>query len=196
MSNDNMEPLFAEDVLAEFDNSEAPIPEAEAPYYPILRVWREMLDPSVQQRDLAPTPDWCVALIARWPFLSFSDCGAVQREYFRIFDTLHALIEQVHEDHPQAFEVETREEDLESKDLYVFLLKEFQKALLVAQSEWRHGDPDAGALMAALGEAQSSVLGQQGLASYLGVIQLPFTEEEQETMNQELAEFREALEVR
>ena len=57
------------------------------------------------------------------------------------------------------------------------------------------GHPDAGAKMAALGEVQQQVLGKDGLASYLGVIGLPFTEEEQNAMNQELQEFRESLEV-
>lgn len=164
-------------------------------YHAILKVWRTMLDPAQQQRHLPPTPDWCAVLIARWPFLSFKDCGVVQSEYFQIFDIAHAIIEQVYADHPEAFEIDNREDDLENKELYVFLLSEFQKALFVVQHAWSHSDPDAGAKMAALGEAQQQILGKDGLASYLGVVGLPFTQEEQDAMNQELAEFRKSLEV-
>lgn len=173
-------------------------PAAETPpYNSILKVWRTMLDPAVQQRHLPPSPDWCAIIIARWTFLSFADCGIVQRVYFEIFDNVHGIIEQVYADNPEAFEVDDREKDIEeNKDLYVFLLKEFQKALFVAQSEWSYDDPEAGPKMAALGEAQQQILGKQGLASYLGHIGLPFTEEEQTAMNEELQEFREALEVR
>jgi len=212
MNDDNVTPLFPQsdepdsplpvgefapadvpDTIEGIDDT--PAPTEEPPYNSILKVWRTMLDPKVQQRERPPTPDWCAVLIARWPFLRFADCGTVQREYFAIFDVIHEVIEQVHEDNPEAFEITEREKDLENKDLYVFLLKEFQRALFVVQAEWSHDDPDAGAKMAALGEAQQQILGKDGLASYLGVIGLPFTEEEQLAMNQELQEFRESLEV-
>lgn len=188
MTDTNVVPLFTE--------AEEPTPEQEQPeYHSILKVWRSMLDPTQQQRHLAPVPDWCAVLIARWPFLKFSECGVVQREYFKIFDMAHAIIEQVALDNPLAFEVTTREEDVENKDLYVYLLTEFQKAMFVVQSEWSHDDPEAGPKMAALGEAQQQILGKDGLASYLGVVGLPFTQEEQDVMNQELNEFRATLEV-
>jgi len=167
----------------------------EAPYHAILKVWREMLDPAKQNRHLEPTADWCAVLVARWPFLKFADCGVVQQKYFEVFDLAHELIEQVAADNPEAFEVTNREDDVENKDLYVHLLTEFQKALFVVQSTWHHTNEHAGAEMAALGEAQQQILGKQGLASYLQVISLPFTEDEQDAMNKELNEFRETLGV-
>lgn len=175
-----------------------PAKDAEEPEYnSILKVWRAMLDPTQQQRHIAPTPDWCAILIAKWPFLRFAECGVVQREYFKIFDEMYEIVEQVYRDNPENFDIDDREKDVEeNKDLYVHLLKEFQKSLFVTQSEWSHDDPEAGAKMAALGEAQQQILGKDGLASYLGVIGLPYTEDEQNAMNQELQEFRESLEVR
>ena len=199
--SDNVTPLFkdADEDLTQAElklpASDGPEPEAP-PYNSILKVWRAMLDPEHQNRHLPPSADWCAVIIARWTFLTFADCGTVQEEYFRIFDNMHGIIEQVYEDNPEAFEITEREKDIENKDLYVHLLKEFQRALFVAQSEWRFDDPQAGAKMAALGEAQQQILGKDGLASYLGVIQLPFTEEENAAMNAELNEFRESLEVR
>jgi hypothetical protein len=171
-------------------------PEAPPQYHSILKVWRDMLDPSHQNRHLPPTADWCAVLIARWPFLSFKDCGAVQSEYFAIFDLAHEIIEQVHDDYPEAFEVDDREEDMENnKELYVFLMAEFQKALFVVQASWSHDDPDAGARMAALGEAQQQILGKQGLVHFLSVVGFPFTDEEQAAMNADVAEFRASLGV-
>ncbi len=201
MTENNVTDLFTDkdvaDITTLHGDEPAPEPAPEEPeYHSILKVWRSMLDPEKQLRHLPPQPDWCAVLIARWPFLSFSDCGVVQREYFGIFDQAHEIIEMVYADNPEAFEVDNREDDLENKDLYVFLLQEFQKALFVTQSEWSYDDPEAGAKMAALGEAQQQILGKDGLASYLGVIGLPFTPEEQDVMNQELNEFRESLEVR
>lgn len=194
--SDNVTTLFdADETIEGLEEVAAPAPETPVEYHSILKVWRSMLDPTQQQRHLPPTPDWCAVLIARWPFLNFSDCGVVQTEYFAIFDSIHAIIEQAAADNPEAFEVTTREDDVENKDIYVHLLIEFQKVFFVTQSEWSYNDTWAGAKMAALGEAQQQVLGKQGLASYLGVIGLPFTDEEQEAMNQELTEFRASLEV-
>lgn len=178
-----------------FEAGAEPAPAEQPEYHAILKVWREMLNPEQQQRHLAPTPDWCAVLIARWPFLKFSECGIVQAEYFKIFDAAHEIIEQAARDNAEAFEVTAREDDIENKDIYVHLLTEFQKALFVTQSEWSHADPEAGPKMAALGEAQQQILGKDGLASYLGVVGLPFTQEEQDAMNQELNEFRASLEV-
>ena len=184
---DNVTTLFEVDAEA---------PEGEEPqYHSVLKVWRAMLDPEQQQRHLPPTPDWCAVLIARWPFLSFAECGRVQERYFEIFDVAHEIIEQVARDNPEAFEVDNREDDLENKDIYVFLLTELQRALLVVQSEWSHDAPDAGPQMAALGEAQQQLLGKDGLASFLSVVGLPFSMEEQDEMSAELAEFRRTLEV-
>lgn len=194
---ENVTPLFAEaDEVVEDQTVPGPAAEEDEPeYHAILKVWRAMLNPEQQQRHLRPTPDWCAVLIARWPFLRFDQCGTVQAEYFRIFDAMHAIIEQAAADNPEAFEVDNREDDVENKDIYVHILTEFQKALFVAQSEWSYDDPDAGPKMSALGEVQAQVLGKDGLASYLGVIGLPFTQEEQDAMNKELNEFRESLEV-
>ena len=189
--------MTVEENTVEFPFTEEPTAPTNEPaeYHAILKVWRNMLDPTQQQRHLPPNPDWCAVLIARWPFLRFADCGVVQAEYFKIFDSVHAIIEQAALDNPEAFEVTEREDDVENKDIYVFLLTEFQKVLFVVQSEWAYDDPDAGAKMAALGEVQQQLLGKQGLASYLGVVGLPFTQDEQDAMNQELNEFRAALEV-
>lgn len=200
MSDDNVSQLFKESDEVDETSPQLAAPEAspeeQAPYHSVLKVWRNMLDPEHQNRHLPPSPDWCAIIIARWPFLKFSDCGKVQEEYFKIFDSAHEIIEQVYRDNPEAFEITNREKDIENKDFYVFLLKEFQRMLFVAQSEWKYDDPDAGAKMAALGEAQTQIVGKQGLASYLGIIELPFTQEEQSEMDAELMEFRESLEVR
>lgn len=171
------------------------VPAEDVEYHSILKVWRAMLDPEHQNRHLPPSADWCAIIIARWTFLSFADCGIVQEEYFRIFDNVHGIVEQVYEDNPEAFEVDNRDDDVEqNKDLYVFLLKEFQRALFVAQSEWSYDDPRAGAKMAALGEAQQQILGKEGLVAYLRHIGLPISEEENKAMNEELNEFRASLE--
>lgn len=203
MTENNVQDLFTEkdeaDVVKLFADGEEPAPEEEGgeqpPYNSILKLWRSMLDPEQQLRHLPPSPDWCAVMIARWTFLRFADMGTVQDEYFRIFDEAHKIIEAVYLDTPEAFEVDNREDDVENKDIYVHLIKDFQRALLVAQSEWSYDDPNAGAKMAALGEAQQNIVGKNGLASYLGEIGLPFTQEEQDDMNQELAEFRQSLEV-
>lgn len=203
MTKDNVTELFKPETegpapIGSYQGEPHPPPsdQPEPEYHSILKAWRAMLDPEHQNRHLAPTADWCAIIIARWPFLRFSDCGAVQREYFKIFDSMHEIIEQVYRDNSDAFEVDNRDDDVENKDLYVFLLKEFQKALFVAQSEWTFDDPEAGPKMAALGEVQSQLLGKNGLASYLGAIELPFSQEEQNLMDQEIQEFRESLEVR
>jgi hypothetical protein len=204
--SDNVTPLFKNDqelaeelgeILESSPQVVDPESAAEEPeYHAVLKVWEHMLDPANQRRNSLPTADWCAIMVARWPFLKFADCTVVQREYFAIFDIGREILAQIKLDNAEAFEITSRDEDVENKELYVFFLEEMQRALLVYQSEWSNEDPEAGAKMAALGEAQQGLLGKDGLASYLGVIGLPYTEEEQAAMDQELQAFRESLEVR
>lgn len=201
MSDDNVTPLFSEipDTIEELTSPQLVDPDApETPvvYNAILKVWRTMLMPENQRRERPPTPDWCAIIIARWPFLRFSDCGVVQREYFAVLDVAREILEQVYLDFPEAFDdVDSRDKDVENKELYVFVLKEWQRALLVIQDEWSYDDPEAGPKMAALGEAQQQLLGDKSMASYLAYIDLPFTNEEQKDMTDEMQAFRDELEV-
>lgn len=211
MSEDNVIPLFKdasdtdlpvmvvddEPQIAEAESAgqEVSAPQVEAPYHAILKVWWHMTDPEHQSRHLPPTPDWCAVLIARWPFLKFSDAGVVQRVYFELLDEVRNILEQVHADNAEAFEVTDREEDHENKDLYIHLLIEWQKALFAFQSTWRYDDPEAAPKMAALGEVQDTVLGSKGLTSFLGVAGFPFNADDQAYIDGELFEFRQALDA-
>lgn len=180
------------------DELEAEVNPKPEPYYPIAKVWKETLDNADEAEKHRPTADWCSVIIGKWPFLkAFSDMQQVHNHYFRILRDCRRVLDEALEAFPEALEVTSRDEDVEqNKDFYVRMLAEWQKALLVEQSEWDCDADDAAPWFVALGEVQSQLVGRDGLVSYLGAIDLPFNEDEQAELDKELREFRESLEVR
>ena len=190
--SDNLTSLPTGDELAEEVN---PTPE---PYSSIAKIWKLTLDNADEAEKMAPTPDWCGVIIGKWPFLkAFSDMQPLHEHYFRILKDARAVLDNALEEYPEALEPTDRDEDVETnKDFYIHLLREWQKCLLVEQAAWDCTASDAAPWFAALGEVQTQLVGRDGLVGYLGAIQLPFTEDEQAELDQELNEFRESLEVR
>lgn len=172
-------------------------------YRTVAAAWKMTLDSADKAATRPPTMDWCAILISKWPFLhAFEDFQQVHDLYFEILTECRKVLDLALEDFPEALVTDHWPEDVpaqtldaeENKDFYVHVLREWQKVLLVAQAKWDCNAPDARAYLVALGELQQHLVGQEGLASYLGVINLPFSEEEQEALDQELKEFRESLE--
>lgn len=175
---------------------EPPKPEDEFEYHAILEVWKAYLDPAEGATETPPSMDWVGIIMANWAHVlkDFSQLKAVQKHYFRIILDAKAVLDDVVESDPDCYDVSTAAEDAErNKDHYRHMLLQWQKVLLVEQANWDIDDPESAEIFVALGEVQNQLLGKQGLANLLGVISLPWTEEEQEELTQELHEFRKEL---
>ena len=178
--------------------TESPEAEEVRPYRSILEVWQKTLEPIATERLKRPTMDWTGMLLKNWQHLlnGFKNVSRVQEHYFRIMEEMQTILNHIIEGDEEALEVESAEEDAErNKDLYIRILIEWQKALLVESHEWDVDSEDAEAIFVALGETQLQLLGQLGLAAHLQAISLPFTEEDQDFINKEVEEFRESLEA-
>ena len=182
--------LLTEEDIADIDA----LTREKAPYFTVLKAWQETLAPLEQESAKKPTADWAAVIISKWPFLQFSDLMSVHGHYFRILKDLKNILDAEINSDKDALTYTTIEEDVENnKDHYVSIIKDWQKALIAEQSKWDVSAEDAGPRMAALGEVQQQLLGKNGLVSYLGVIQLPFSDEEQFEMDDELEAFRKTL---
>ena len=184
----------------DFDESQPmqgmpPLPEEE--YRTVLEAWKFMLDAQDTHRGKKLNSDWAVAIIAKWPFLRFNEVKRVSKYYEELMDQVKTIIDMIIEANPEALKVRSLSLDAqENKELYVYLLTEWQKIFINAQHEWDADDEDAAPKVVAIGEAYNALLNSQmGLAGYLGEINMVFTEEEQEAMNTELNEFRAELEA-
>lgn len=172
-------------------------PVEEAPYIPLLKVWDVIFESTALQQGKRVSPDWAAVTVSRWPFIKFSDMDDIQKNYFRIMNDLHKILKDVIEADPAAAtEPTSGKEDVDRNyDHFIHLLYSWQKALIVEQAEWDSASKTAAAHMVAIGESQLHVTGQQGLSSYLGLIGLPFTDDDQTAMEAELKEFRVGLEA-
>lgn len=175
---------------------EPPAPEEDFEYHSILEVWKAYLDPAEGAVNTPPTMDWVAIVMTNWSHIikDFSQLKAVQKHYFRIILDAKAVLDDLIEGDPECYDVSTAAEDAErNKEHYRHMLLHWQKVLLVEQSKWDINDPEAAEIFVALGEVQNQLLGKDGLANFLGVISLPWTEEEQSELSQELFEFRKEL---
>lgn len=167
----------------------------EAPeYFTILKVWQEMLKSAEKAATRRVYADWAAVIVGKWPFIQFSDLQDVHNEYFRLIDELRKIFDLAIEADPEALNYTTPTEDIEhNSEMYFHILTEWNKALIVAQHEWRADDPKAAAKMVALGEVHAQILGKEGMAAYLGYVGMPFTEEDQATLTEHLQAFRDEL---
>lgn len=170
--------------------------EDQGEYHSILRVWKAYLDPAEAAAEKPPTMDWVAIIMTNWSHVisDFKQMRAIQRHYFRIVADAKRVLDELIESDPECLDITTKEEDRErNKDHYRHMLLEWQKVLLVEQSNWDADDPEAAENFVALGEVQNQLLGRNGLANLLGVIELPWSEEEQAELSQEIFEFRQEL---
>jgi hypothetical protein len=177
-------------------NDEPENPAEPEVYRSLLEAWNTVLDSMETKRDEPIGMDWAAVIVGKWPFIRFSDLATVNTHFFRIASDLRQVVRQVLEEDPKAIEVRSREEDTERNgDLYLRILTDWHKTLLVEQYAWDTTAADAAEIVVALGEAQEMFTGKTGLASHMSALQLQFTEEDQSALETELREFRDHLEA-
>ena len=185
----NAEEAAEKDIFEQLFSEETP------EYHTILKVWQTTLEPAPREALKKPSADWAAIIVSKWPFLRFQEVVDVHKHYFRIMSDMQAIFDEVIANDKYDLDLKTIEDDIETnREAYIEVLKGWQKGLIQEQINWDASEKDAGPKIAALGEAQQQMLGKNGLVSYLGVINMPFSEEEQTAMTQELIDFRTELE--
>lgn len=184
----------AEEILKQAGEAEE---AEEAGYRSVLELWQYMFNGSEADEAKPMGMNWSVHLMTTWHHLiKFSDLQAVKDNFFRIIKDVKRVLDEAVDSDPDSLLVANAEEDADrNKDLYRQIMFDWQRALLVEESEWDFEAPDATVKIVALGEVQQRLIGRDGMNRYLSAINFPFTQEDNYAMEKELQEFRESLEI-
>ena len=159
--------------------------DLQAPSHTLLEVWSGVLDEIEKVQDDKFPIQQAVQLVQRYPEVSFRHVP----EYVRSFsdklrearDILRAEIES------DAKCFEHVEDDAEAnRSHYLNILLQWQLMVQDWEHAWDTTNLSAGVEVAAISEAHSFLLGEQGLVAHLGVIDFDFAPEDAEVIIQAL----------
>lgn len=170
--------------------------EAEAqPFYPLLRVWREILAPASDPKVQRVTPQWATRLVSTHAGLTFADVQKVCDRYFERLGILTEILDAEIATDPNCLSYTTIEEDAElNRDHYLNLLMLWQQQFLLWELEWSCTADDAAIDIASADEVFRFFFGQTGITAYLDNIGFQFDEIDQEQITEALTEMRTAFE--
>lgn len=180
-----------------YGSDESPVEEQEAPYFPLLRVWRQVLEPAAAEATKKVTPQWANRMVSKYADLHFADMNELRDRYFGKIEALRQILLAEIETDDEAESPTTVLEDLEQNaGHYKALLIAWQVQLMQWELEWTCTDPHAAAELAAIGEVHTmffgSPSGAPGLVAHLENIRFEFTDADQAELAQALAEVRES----
>lgn len=167
--------------------------ETEAPFNPILRIYREIIGNVHLESVRRVTIPWANRMLGLYHGLTYADMPALAAAYFDRWGQVEAILDAVIESDDQCLDVTTPEEDLEhNAHHYKTLLLEWQKALVLWEMNWDPAAPTAAVEVAANGELYNQLFGEVGIIRFLDNIKFPevFTDDDRELMRVELEEFR------
>lgn len=180
------------DLQRMYDSDESPVGDS-MPYYPLLRVFREVLAPAAEEATKKVTPQWANRMVSKYADLHFADMEQLRDLYFGKIEALYqTLLVRIASDE-ECEKYASAEEDLEHNGgHYKQLLIEWQLQLLTWELEWNCTDQHAAAELASIGEVHSLLFGDQapGLTAHLDTIRFEFTDADQAELATALAELR------
>lgn len=163
----------------------------EAPYQPIIKVFREVLKPSVEESKKEPTPNWCIQMIGSYPGITYADMPDVQTRFYVIIDELKAVVEYEISEKPDCLSFGDAKTDMsENRTLYLNLLLKWQEVLLSHELEWDASAPWAAAEVAAISEVHKMFFSQNGITAFLHQAGFEFTEADQSDIAEALDAMR------
>lgn len=174
------------------DVPEAPL-EASAPYHSILEVWRASLAPVIDSPE-KPTLVESATMVSSYANLTFGLAevayGLVRAHLTRILNLVNEAIEE----NEGCLDVQSPAEDREENgEIYVGLVKEFQRLLAEIDFSFDCNHPFAAAISAAFYQIHHMLMSSDaGMVRFLDNIQLIFTEEAQREVADMLQEIRDA----
>lgn len=190
---DNVSPLgipLSEQDIADItsmnEGGQPSFPEPEV-FHPILRIWREVLEPAAEEAKKVVTPQWAARTCAQYMQLTFADMNAFRDRYYDKIEQLRqVLLAEIASD-DECLNTTSPEEDKEQNSQhYKALLSDWQKIFLQWELDWRCTDDDAAVELAAVSEVHKMFFSQEGICAYLDNIQLEYTEADQQALAVEL----------
>lgn len=185
------------EVIESFDMTDSDIESfltggEEPSFHPVLEVWREVLKPARDEKDVKVTPAWANRMVTAYQGLDYSHMVSYRDNYFaKILELLDILDLEIASD-LDCLKALTPEEDAERNAVhYKNLLLNWQLAVLQWELDWDTSAPDAAAELAAISEVHKMFFGQTGLTNFLDNIKFEFSESDQRELAEALQELKE-----
>lgn len=158
----------------------------------VLELWHELFKSVETSASGRIIPQVAMRLLNVWPHLTFEEIP----EYVRIYheylkearDILEYEIDQTGVDSGFAFK--EGEDDEHNHKHYLNLCLLWQQQAIQWENDWNISDPNAGARIAAIGDAHTFLLGQEGIVAHLATIGYNMTADEKDAMLILLDEFQ------
>jgi hypothetical protein len=157
-----------------------PSPE-EAPFHPILKVWREVLAPALEEGKKPVTPQWAARICAQYQQMIIQEMELYRESFYSKIAELTAVLDaEIEEAGPDALTLGTVEEDREENGKhYKNLLIEWQKHFVQWEIDWDCTSPVAHIELAAISEVHKMFFSQTGITGFLDNIGFEFPESDQ-----------------
>lgn len=178
----------------EIVDAEPTTEQEQAPYFPLLQVWRETLKHAAGELDKRVTPTWAMRITSMYKELKISEMDVFKIKYFTYIDALYKMVLDEIESDSDSLKWFTPEEDREeNRPHYLALLTNWQLALLQWELAWQCTDEHAHVEIAAISEVHKMFFGETGLTAQLDAIGFEYTEADQENVAAALNALREEV---
>lgn len=153
------------------------------PFYPILKVWREVLKPAAEVGEQRIEPHWAVAICGMYSQMTFADMEDFRSRYFAKIETLREILQKQIDSDEDSLKPETPAEDREHNSAaYKQVITDWQIAFVEWDIEWDPSSPHAAAEHAAMSEVYKMFFADDALISYLDNIKMEFTDDDRQNL--------------
>lgn len=158
----------------------------------LLETWRELLASIEVSQGEKVTPPVATRVVSTWPKLAFQDLPAYHQIYHDLLIEMRNVLDEEIKVDPEA--LTHFEDDAEyNRARYINLLLCWQVLSMRWEHEWDAAAPDSHIRLAAIADASTFVMGQQGMVEHLGQIGFQFDEADRAALAEQLIEIKAAL---
>lgn len=162
----------------------------EPPHVVLLKVWLTLLLDGLKTRFEKPTLRWANRIVASHPGMTFASVLHFRDRYFDRLEEAAKILQAVIDRDPGCTDATLSREDDRKRNAaaYLEVLQLWNLSQLAQDFEWDPADPHAAASAAAASEAQRLLLSENGLLGHLESIGVEFTEADQTSLGEAMAE--------
>jgi hypothetical protein len=182
--------------LSEVDAADvAKLNDEEPEHRTVLEIWNEVLAGGASEKKARVSPAWASSICARFPQMKIQEFGVFHEKYFEKIDELHQILIYELGADDQALKRRTVKTDAEHNRVhYINIITLWQAAVMQWELNWDFADEHSHIELAAISEAHKFFFGGTGLIAQLDVIEVRFTEDDQNELVAYLEEFKDGHE--
>lgn len=166
----------------EFDDTQAPEPEAPPREHTLLETWWEVLSNVDSMKDRRVTMEDALQTLNNHPYLKLFDVPVHNATFYSFLsDAFEALSYEIQSD-PECLNRAEKDAE-ENRAHYLNILISWGKLARQREEAWDVANPSAGPMLSGHIEAASFLMGSKGLLAHLGEIDFEYNEEDAEMVN-------------